>query len=442
MTKRRKAVVAVTTGLANHVARVVLHAGAAGATPEADSLGDLKLIKTKTSLLGKHYWYQQTFKGLPVIDGYYAKHVTTGGGVEIADGRDAVPANLDVSAKVAPATATQSANAVVTAKAQRARIAAPGKSALQAPAASGAAQLAVIGGPHARLVWAVTSRSAEGVSRSLVDADTGSVVESKVVSDNVDGRGSVFDPNPVVSEKNEKLTDMNDKNQDVLFLAQKNIVLRNLDGSGKLNGAFVNIKEGNGGLAQSKTNTFVYQRANNKLRAGDGLLPASPAQEYIQHAGLHRREQRVPEVPHDRTHATTTRSTTRDGPDHVRYRRRRRRRGRRGHLARVRSRDPGRPGPGFGATEEAGAIGEGFGDYWAFTMSSAGQHQRPRPAVPASPTGTRRRTRHRHAALPAPHRHGARLPGDLTARCTTTVRSGRARCGTSTTRSAGTRPTR
>jgi hypothetical protein len=59
----------------------------------------------------------------------------------------------------------------------------------------------VIGGPNARLVWNVTSRSSEGVSRSLVDAKTGAVVESKVISDNVDGRGTVFDPNPVVSER-------------------------------------------------------------------------------------------------------------------------------------------------------------------------------------------------------------------------------------------------
>jgi len=221
MTKRRKAAVAVTAGLAT-ISLGLSFTSAAGAAPEAAAANPsgLELIKTKTSLLGKHYWYQQTFKGLPVIDGFYAKHVTKDGGVQVADGRDAVPANLDVSAKVTPATATQSANAVVTAKAQRARIAAPNKDVAPAPAATqGAAQLAVVGGPNARLVWAVTSRSAEGVSRSLVDADSGSVVESKVISDNVDGKGSVFDPNPVVSEQNEKLTDMNDKNQDALFLA-------------------------------------------------------------------------------------------------------------------------------------------------------------------------------------------------------------------------------
>jgi Zn-dependent metalloprotease len=111
MTKRRKAIVAVTAGLAT-ISLGLSSTSAAGATPEANPSG-LKLIKTKTSLLGTHYWYQQTFKGLPVINGYYAKHVAKDGTVQIADGRDAVPASLDVSAKVPQGTATQSANAVV-----------------------------------------------------------------------------------------------------------------------------------------------------------------------------------------------------------------------------------------------------------------------------------------------------------------------------------------
>ena len=140
----------------------------------------LTLVKTKTSLLGKHYWYQQTFKGLPVVGGYYAKHVGKDGSVEVADGRDAVPAGLDVSPKVAAGAATQAANAAVTAQARR--VAGPDKSLVRQPeATSGAARLAVIGGPDARVVWNVTSRSTEGVTRSLVDAKTGNVVESKVI---------------------------------------------------------------------------------------------------------------------------------------------------------------------------------------------------------------------------------------------------------------------
>ena len=371
MSKSRKALVAATAGLAT-VALGLSFTSAAGAAPEAaaPNPNGLKLIKTKTSLLGKHYWYQQTFKGLPVVNGYYAKHVAKDGAVQIADGRDAVPANLDVSAKVASASATQAANATVTAQANRSRMAGPNKTFVKQPeATSGAAQLAVVGGPDARLVWNVTSRSTEGVSQSLVDAKTGSVVESKVISDNVDGRGSVFDPNPVVSTQNEKLTDMNDKNQDALFLAQKNVVLRNLDGSGKLNGAFVNIKDGNGGLAQSKNNTFVYQRANNKFEQVMGYYHINQAQEYIQQLGFkdannESQDFSVDTIRDDNSFYDPSTDRSR------RQRWRRRRRGRRGDLARVRSRDPGRHRPGVRRqSEQAGAIGEGFGDYWAVTMS-------------------------------------------------------------------------
>ena len=369
MRRRRKALVAVAAGLVS-VSLGLSFTSAAGAVPQvgaADPNG-LKLIKTKTSLLGKHYWYQQTFKGLPVINGYYAKHVAKDGAVQIADGRDAVPATLDVSAKVASASATQSANAAVTARARRA--AGPNKSEVLQPAAtSGAAQLAVIGGPDARLVWNVTSRSTEGVSRSLVDAKTGSVVESKVISDNVDGRGSVFDPNPVVSEQNEKLTDQNDKNTDELFLAQKNVILRNLDGSGKLNGTYVNIKEAKGGLAQSKTNTFVYQRQNDKFEQVMAYYHVNQTQEYIHQLGFTEVNNESQDFSIDTFSgdnsfydpSTDMITMGEGGVDDA-------------EDAEVIWHEYGHAiqddvVPGFGESEEAGAMGEGFGDYWAVTMS-------------------------------------------------------------------------
>ncbi|MFI5693193.1 M4 family metallopeptidase [Kribbella sp. NPDC051586] len=371
MSKRRKALVAATAGLAT-VSLGLSFTSVAGAAPQAAAVNPngLKLIKTKTSLLGKHFWYQQTFKGLPVVDGYYAKHVAKDGAVEIADGRDAVPADLDVSANVAPASATQAANATVTAQANRSRAAGPNKSFVKQPeATSGAAQLAVVGGPDARLVWNVTSRSTEGVSQSLVDAKTGSVVESKVISDNVDGRGSVFDPNPVVSTKNEKLTDMNDKNQDALFLAQKNVILRNLDGSGKLNGPYVNIKEAKGGIAQSKNNSFVYQRANNKFEQVMVYYQINQTQEYIQKLGFtdvnnESQDFSVDTVPDDNSWydpSTDMITTGEGGVDDA-------------EDAEVIWHEYGHAMqddvvPGFGASEEAGAIGEGFGDYWAVTNS-------------------------------------------------------------------------
>ncbi len=281
MTKhlRRRQAVAAMTATAAVLALGMSYTSAAGAAPAKGTSAsavpaNLKLIKTKTSLLGKHYWYQQTFKGLPVINGYYAQHVDKSGKVtQVNDGRDAVPDSLDVSAKVPAATATKSANAVVTA---RARIAKPNKNSTPAPAAGqGAAQLAVIGGANARLVWNVTSRSADGVSRSLVDAKSGAVVDSKVISDNVDGTGSVFDPNPSVTLKNENLTDQDDKNQPILFTAEKNVILRNLDGSGKLNGKYVNIAEAKGGVAYEQEQQVRLPARQRQVRAGDGVLRRS-----------------------------------------------------------------------------------------------------------------------------------------------------------------------
>ncbi len=155
----KRVVAIVTAGLVT-VSLGLSFSSTAGAVPEAKPADGLKLVKTKTSLLGEHYWYQQTFKGLPVVNGYYAKHVSKSGTIEVNDGRDAVPADLDVNAKVPSATATKSANAVVTARSARAQRGGPEKNLTPAPAAGdGAAQLAVIGGPNARLVWNVTSRS-------------------------------------------------------------------------------------------------------------------------------------------------------------------------------------------------------------------------------------------------------------------------------------------
>ena len=53
----------------------LLVAALLGTTSAGASTGDLKLIRVRESLLGTHYWYQQTYRGLPVLGGYYARHV-------------------------------------------------------------------------------------------------------------------------------------------------------------------------------------------------------------------------------------------------------------------------------------------------------------------------------------------------------------------------------
>ncbi|GAB2660950.1 M4 family metallopeptidase [Kribbella swartbergensis] len=366
----KRVIAVVTAGLAT-VSVGLSFTSAAGAAPEsAANPSGLKLIKTKTSLLGKHYWYQQTFKGLPVLNGYYAKHVTKAGGVQIADGRDVVPENVDLTAKVPAATATTSANAAVNARAARARLAGPEKDVTPTPAAAdGAAQLAVIGGPNARLVWNVTSRSAQGVTRSLVDAKSGAVVESKVISDHVDGRGIVFDPNPVVSERNEKLTDADDANTDELFPAHKSVILRNLTGNGKLEGKYVNVVKAKGGLAESANHQFLYYRDDDRFEQVMAYYQVNQTQEYIHSLGFtevnnESQDFEINTYNGDNSFYDPSKDRITMGEGGVDD----------AEDAEVIWHEYGHAiqddiVPGYGASLQAGAIGEGFGDYWAVTMS-------------------------------------------------------------------------
>ncbi|HEU4946199.1 MAG TPA: M4 family metallopeptidase [Kribbella sp.] len=372
---RRKAIAAVTAGLAA-VAMGMSAMNSAGAAPIETAAADsavpqnLKLIRTKTSLLAEHYWYQQTFKGLPVIGGYYAKHVDRSGKVvQVDDGRDAVPESLSTAAAVASATATQSANAAVTARAASRR-GIDGKNVTPAPTATqGAAQLAVQGGPNARLVWTVISRSVAGVSRSLVDARTGKVVESKVISDNVDGQGTVFDPNPVVSLRNEDLTDADDASTAELLPAHQDVILRNLDGTGKLEGSYVQIVKARGGLAQSADNDFRYKRDDDRFEQVMAYYQVNQTQEYIHQLGFtdvnnESQDFQINTYKGDNSFYDPSKDVITMGEGGVDD----------AEDAEVIWHEYGHAiqddvVPGFGETLEAGSIGEGFGDYWAVTMS-------------------------------------------------------------------------
>ena len=305
-----------------------------------------------------------------MINGYYAQHVDKSG-KSCRSPTAATPYRRTwTSARCPSASATQTGQH----RGHRAREPSPDRRAEQEPHADagrdqGAAQLAVVGGPNARLVWNVTSRSTEGVSRSLVDANTGTVVESKVISDNVDGTRLGVRPEPGGQLKNEDLTDQNDKNQNALFLAQKNVILRNLDGSGKLNGPYVNIAEAKGGLAQNKNNTFVYQRANDKFEQVMAYYHINQTQEYIHQLGFtevnnESQDFSVNTFAGDNSFydpSTDVITIGEGGVDDA-------------EDAEVIWHEYGHAiqddvVPGFGESEEAGAIGEGFGDYWAVSMS-------------------------------------------------------------------------
>jgi hypothetical protein len=69
-----------------------------------------RVLLPRESLLGTHYWYQQTHRGLPVLGGYYVRHVDPmGREFLVRDGRLQVGALTSTVTSVPPSRAATAA---------------------------------------------------------------------------------------------------------------------------------------------------------------------------------------------------------------------------------------------------------------------------------------------------------------------------------------------
>jgi predicted small secreted protein len=196
---------------------------------------------------------------------------------------------------------------------------------------------------------------------------------SKIGSGASTGAGSVFVSNPVQSLENETLTDQKDADSAVPASAYHSVTLTNLDGSGYLRGDYANVVSETGNPAFSPTNTFNYTRHQDEFEQVMAYYWVTESQKYIHSLGfgvtrppIDNRPQsvRLNQLGADNSFATDhPKNELRFGKGGVddaedgevilhEY----------GHAIHF--------SQNFGfASEEAGAISEGFGDYWAVTVS-------------------------------------------------------------------------
>jgi zinc metalloprotease ZmpB len=193
------------------------------------------------------------------------------------------------------------------------------------------------------------------------------------------GSARVFEVNPVQSTGNESLTDQNDSASAVPSSAYATVQLRNLDGSGTLTGKWVKVESATGTPATSSTNTFLYDRSQDQFEQVMAYFWVNQAQEYIQSLGFgstlpgvndQQQAVKVDQYGGDNSYET-------DKPFRIRY-------GKGGvddaEDAEVIDHEYGHAVqnaqvPGFGTSEEAGAIGEAFGDYLGVTVGLAADAQ-------------------------------------------------------------------
>ena len=187
------------------------------------------------------------------------------------------------------------------------------------------------------------------------------------------GMGSVFASNPVQSLGDESLTDQKDSDAAVPAAAYQAVQLTNLDGSGYLQGDYANIYSSTGSRAFSPMNTFSYTRHQDQFEQVMAYYWITQAQRYIHSLGfgVTRRgiDNRPQAVRIDQWGADN--SFANDHPkNELRF-------GKGGvddaEDAEVILHEYGHAihfSQNFSfASEEAGAISEGFGDYWAVTVS-------------------------------------------------------------------------
>ncbi len=189
------------------------------------------------------------------------------------------------------------------------------------------------------------------------------------------GTGRVFFPNPVASLGDQSLTDRKDADYAALQPAYRIVTLTNLDGSGYLRGDWANVRSETGPAAFSADNTFVYDRHDDRFEQVMGYYWVTQAQLYLQSLGfgsslrpinMESQDIRINQLGIDNSYSWDKHDLLRFGKGGVddaedaevilhEY----------GHAIQDSQMTPF----GFGTTVEAGSIGEGFGDYFAVTVS-------------------------------------------------------------------------
>lgn len=198
------------------------------------------------------------------------------------------------------------------------------------------------------------------------------------------GTGAVFVSNPVEDLNNQSLRDQKDSAAAVPAAAYHTVTLTDLDGSGFLRGRWAEIIGETGNPAYSPTNTFVYNRSQDEFEQVMAYYWITESQKYIQSLGFGSTLRPVNKEPQrlrinqygiDNSFATTHKDEIRLGKGGVddaedgevinhEY----------GHAIHF--------SQNFAfASTEAGAISEGFGDYWAVTTTMVVRQKLGLPAL-------------------------------------------------------------
>jgi len=334
-----------------------------------DGVGfNLALASAREGLAGTYLRFEQRIDDLPVFDG--AVVVLTQPDAGAARISTVNLAHFEVGR---PSPRVASIDVAAALQVSRAAAGVAGVPALDAEVVLGIDPAS----PEA-LAYRVRFRTAEpaGSWQVMVDARDGQVrsVRNRIV--HVSGSGRVFDPSPIASTNDLSLLDNNDATSPTLDAARYSVVLPRLDGSGFLRGSYVDAQPKQAAnRAFSAGETFDYDRSDDRFEEAMAYYHIDRAQDRIQGVlGFTDVDNRVQVAIVDASNQDN--SFYDPGKKTIEY-------GSGGvddaEDAEILLHEYGHSiqddqVPGYGGGDE-GAMGEGFGDYFATSVSQVLSHK-------------------------------------------------------------------
>jgi hypothetical protein len=335
-------------------------------------LSELKFDQIKESMLGKHVLFQQQHSGRPITGAWVRVDIDPNGKVFNVQS-DLVPNKVLAKAKVSAATTVSGISAD---QAKATALQATGSTSATPHTVHSIEQVAypVDGQPTPAWKVVVVGNKPRGEWKVYVDAASGALLGT--VSLLKEARGRIFDPNPVVALNNTTLED----NSPLPDAAYKEVDLPGVNRSGHLDGPFVStantpnrIKRANG--------KFLFKRADHAFKEVMVYFHIDRVQRYIQTLGFTNILNKPIKVNiQGRTDDNSDYSPVTKG---LRF-------GTGGvddaEDAEIILHEYGHAiqddqVPGFGASDEGGAMGEGFGDYLAASFFADHKPVRLQPCV-------------------------------------------------------------
>jgi hypothetical protein len=252
----------------------------------ADAFGlagaDLTVTLQKRGKAGTYVRFGERHAGLPVFDGEVVALVAAGGVRAV---------NLAHRGPFAAAPVMDDRGSAAAVAAMRGAIGfAPER---RAPTVERGIAVGA-DGRTPRLAYRITVPTAvpRGTWQATVDAGTLAVAGLRDLRVNATGTGRVFDPNAVESTGDTALADSNDANQAALTAARFAVSLPNLDTSGFLRGTWVDAAN-TSTRASSPTNTYNFNRADDFFEEVMVYYHINRCQQRVQDLGIAEANNRV-----------------------------------------------------------------------------------------------------------------------------------------------------